>query len=248
MLTALPRRFSSNPNHARGIGMLTTSEIKIDPAIQARHSGLLLGAGIVTRIGATPNKDLLEEEIRSTTEELREKYSLDRLKDEPNSRAYRDFYWRLGIDPTKQRPAAEALARRLLRGESLPRINAVVDAYNCASLRSLLAIRAYDLERIGLDLTLRLSLEGEVFEPIGGKNETLKAGQIILADDTKIVHLYPYRDSKLSAASTMSKDLLILSAGVPKILRDKVLGAARLACEGVVRVCGGRMEGLRLVE
>ncbi len=228
--------------------MQTTSDLKIDPELQRRHPGIILGAGIIRGMGATPNTQLLEHEIHATTEWLRAEYSLDRLKDEANSRAYRDFYWRLGIDPTKQRPAAEALARRLLRGESLPRVNGVVDAYNCASLRSLIAIGAYDLERVTGGLTLRLSREGEGFEPIGGKTLTLEAGLIVLADERIVMHLYPYRDSKLSAVSAESRDLLLLSAGVPKILRDKVLGAARLGCENIVRVCGGRLEGLRLVE
>lgn len=228
--------------------MITTSNLKIDPTIQTRHPGLILGAGIVNDLEATPNTRLLEEEIHSTTEWLRSHFTLEKLKDEPNSRAYRDFYWRLGIDPTKQRPAAEALARRLLRGESLPRINAIVDAYNCASLRTLIAIGAYDLGRNTGELVLRLSREGEEFEPIGGKSEALKAGQIVLADDAKVVHLYPYRDSKQSAVSKDSANVLFLSAGVPKIFRDRVLEAARMACEGVMRVCGGRLEGLRVVE
>ncbi len=228
--------------------MQTTSDLKIDPELQRRHPGIIIGAGIIRSKGANPNTQLLEQEIRATTEWLRATYSLDRLKDEANSRAYRDFYWRLGIDPTKQRPAAEALARRLLRGESLPRVNGVVDAYNCASLRSLIAIGAYDLERVTGGLSLRLSREGEGFEPIGGKSLALQAGLIVLADESFVMHLYPYRDSKLTAVSATSKNVLILSAGVPKILRDKVLGAARLACEGVARVCGGHLEGLRLVE
>ncbi len=228
--------------------MQTTSDLKIDPELQRHHPGIILGAGIIRSLGTTPNTQLLEQEIRATTEWLRAAYSLDRLKDEANSRAYRDFYWRLGIDPTKQRPAAEALARRLLRGESLPRVNGVVDAYNCASLRSLIAIGAYDLRRVAGGLSLRLSMEGEEFEPIGGKSDALKEGQIVLADDAKVVHLYPYRDSKLSAVSEKSEDVLVLSAGVPKIFRDRVLGAARMACEGVMLVCGGRLEGLRIVE
>jgi len=228
--------------------MNTTSDLKIDPAIQTRHPGLLLGAGILRDLRTTPDSRLLQEEIQTTTQWLRDTYTLEKLKDEPNSRAYRDFYWRLGIDPTKQRPAAEALARRLLRGESLPRINPVVDAYNCASLRTLIAIGAYDLARIEGGLVLRLSREGERFEPIGGKSESLKAGQIVLADDVKVVHLYPYRDSKLSAVSETSVNVLFLSAGVPKIFRDRILEAVRMACEGVMRGCGGRLEGLRVVE
>src|SRR3979409_2153884 len=60
-------------------------------------------------------------------------YAVETLKDEPNLRAYRDFFWRVGVDPTKVRPAAEALLRRVIQGKPFPRINALVDAYNLAS-------------------------------------------------------------------------------------------------------------------
>ncbi len=59
---------------------------------------------------------------------------LEGLKDEPIFRTYRDFFWTMGVDPTKVRPAAEALIRRILVGRSMPRINTVVDAYNLASM------------------------------------------------------------------------------------------------------------------
>jgi len=49
---------------------------------------------------------------------VREQYDLESLRDQPTFRAYRDFFWRIGIDPTKNRPAAEALIRRV-REESL---------------------------------------------------------------------------------------------------------------------------------
>ena len=68
--------------------------------------------------------------------------SLEQVKDQPIFRAYRDFFWRVGIDPTKTRPAGEALTRRILGGRDLPRVNTVVDAYNLASVESSIAIAA----------------------------------------------------------------------------------------------------------
>jgi DNA/RNA-binding domain of Phe-tRNA-synthetase-like protein len=58
------------------------------------------------------------------------------LKDNPAVRAYRDFYWKLDIDPTKTRPSGEALLRRVLHGEELLCISTVVDAYNLASMKT----------------------------------------------------------------------------------------------------------------
>jgi DNA/RNA-binding domain of Phe-tRNA-synthetase-like protein len=66
--------------------------------------------------------------------ELRQRFRLETLKDEPVIKAYRQFYWSLGIDPTKLRPSSEALVRRCLQGTVIPRINNVVDANNLASI------------------------------------------------------------------------------------------------------------------
>ena len=47
--------------------------------------------------------------------------------------AVRTMYKRVGIDPTKTRPSSEALLRRVRKGESLPRINSMVDVCNWCS-------------------------------------------------------------------------------------------------------------------
>src|SRR6186997_965804 len=41
--------------------------------------------------------------------------------------AVRTMYKRVGLDPTKTRPSSEALLRRVRKGDSLPRINSMVD-------------------------------------------------------------------------------------------------------------------------
>ncbi len=221
-------------------------ELQVDPEVKAKYPGITIGVGVVFAAGSAVKNELLEEEIGFVSRTLREEHSLEALKDEANCRAYRDFYWRMGVDPTKQRPAAEALARRILRGDSLPRISPIVDAYNLASLRTLVAIGAYDLARVEGGLKLRLSSGGELFEPIGGGSETLQEGQIVLADEHQIMHVYPYRDSRLTSVSQQTHEVLVLSAGVPGVSR--VFEAVGVACESIVRLCGGRVEAVRLVE
>ena len=76
-----------------------------------------------------PRLEILKGEIIT---EIRERYTLEQVKGEPLFRAYRNFFWSVGIDPTKTRPASEALIRRVLAGKMLPTINTAVDAYNLA--------------------------------------------------------------------------------------------------------------------
>src|SRR5439155_21552982 len=42
----------------------------------------------------------------------------------------RELYRRFGTDPTRMRPSSEAMLRGLRKGESLPRINSIVDVAN----------------------------------------------------------------------------------------------------------------------
>lgn len=123
---------------------------------EVRNLGVFVAYDVIVNIDNTKYVPKLVEEIEAAVEEARRALSLDTLKDHPIIRAYRDFYWRvLGIDPTKQRPAQEALLRRVLRGEPLPRINPVVDAGNAASIKFIVPIGLYDIAKIN-SKTLRI--------------------------------------------------------------------------------------------
>ena len=113
-------------------------------------------------------RNLDEFKARKQSEIRKKIVSLDAVKDLPIFRAYRDFYWRVGIDPTKTRPAGEALARRIIGGSGLPTIYTLVDSYNIASAESHIAVAAFDLATISSDsLLMRRARTNERFLGIG---------------------------------------------------------------------------------
>lgn len=95
--------------------------------------------------------------------------------------AVRSMYRRVGIDPTKTRPSSEALLRRVRRGDSLPRINTLVDICNWCSLEMQLPYGLYDLNRIDGDVTLRRGVAGEQYPGIR-KDVVHVAGRLVLVD------------------------------------------------------------------
>lgn len=99
----------------------------------------------------------------------------------PTDRA-RELYRKFGLDPTRVRPSSEALLRRLKKGESLPRINSLVDVANAMSVQLQVPVGLYDLGKVkGTDLTIRLGEPGESYEGIG-KERVNVAGRICVAD------------------------------------------------------------------
>jgi DNA/RNA-binding domain of Phe-tRNA-synthetase-like protein len=111
--------------------------------------------------------------------------------------AVRTMYKRVGIDPTKTRPSSEALLRRVRKGESLPRINSMVDVCNWCSFEFQLPYGLYDAARIVGDVELRLGRDGESYAGIR-KDDVHVAGRITLADAQG-----PYGNPTSDSARTM---------------------------------------------
>jgi len=189
-------------------------------------------------IGAeSPGLERLKAEI---AEDIRSRYTLEGIKDDPTFRAYRDFFWSVGVDPTKTRPASEALVRRLLSGGKLPRINTAVDAYNLASAMSSVPIAAFDADRLEGGLLMRFAHEGESFLGIGMKAPiSLRPGQVVLADSARIIAIYPYRDSEDTKVIGDTKNIRLVCCGVPKISKDKILRAYTLCADYLKEYAGG---------
>jgi DNA/RNA-binding domain of Phe-tRNA-synthetase-like protein len=93
----------------------------------------------------------------------------------------RAMYKAVGLDPTRRRPSSEALLRRVVRGDALPRINSLVDICNWCSLEFQLPYGLYDLDHVEGAVQLRLGRDGEEYAGIG-KDVVHVAGRLTLAD------------------------------------------------------------------
>ncbi|MEM0182316.1 MAG: phenylalanine--tRNA ligase beta subunit-related protein [Thermoproteus sp.] len=208
--------------------------------------GVRIAYQTVTGLNNSIRPKELDNIIKSIENEVRNKYNINELKDNKTIRIYRDFYWRvIGIDPTKQRPAQEALLRRVLRGEELPRINPAVDIGNAASIKWLVPVGLYDIDKIGGDiLELRWS-KGETFYPIGGKPTTVN-GQIILAKGETVLHVYPYRDSELTKVDESTKNILIVIAGLKGIDDNILIECSKFISMNYEKLLGGKSSDIKL--
>ena len=117
----------------------------------------------------------------------------------------------------------------------LPRINTAVDAYNLASVRSGIPIAAFDADTLTGDLFLRFARDGERFLGIGmEKPLVLQKNQVIMTDAEQIIAIYPYRDSDTTKVTPETRNICIITCGVPGIEREKLTEAYDL-CAGYLK-------------
>ena len=212
----------------------------IDENVRSRFPDLSVLLVEIDGVEVKEKRDDLEEFKKEVYERIRSRFDLETLKDEPMMRKYRDFFWKIGIDPTKIRPAAEALIRRILSGKGLPTINTLVDAYNLASAESCIALAAFDAEKIEGNLVMRFAEEGEKFLGIGMKSpKTLNGGEIVIADSRSLIAIYPYRDADHSKVTLETRRVYLMTCGVPGIDLEQLRRAEDLAIQYITRFCGG---------
>ncbi|MGE0040105.1 MAG: B3/4 domain-containing protein [Vicinamibacterales bacterium] len=210
---------------------MTTARFALDPALAAIvRPGVLWWAG-ATVVEREPRLDPLlaaaEARVRAVPPE--------------ESAAVRTMYKQVGLDPTKTRPSNEALLRRVRKGQSLPRINAMVDVVNWCSCEWQLPYGLYDLARVEGAVTLRLGREGEAYPGIR-KDAVHVAGRLALVDEAGPFG-NPTSDSARTMVTTATADALVV------IYAPAAIGAARLAdvldrtAARLADICGGRETG-----
>jgi DNA/RNA-binding domain of Phe-tRNA-synthetase-like protein len=79
----------------------------------------------------------------------------------------REAYRLLGKEPSRYRPSAEALMRRVLQGKGLYQVNNVVDLLNLISIRYGFSIGGWDAARIEGEMTLGIGAAAEPYTSIG---------------------------------------------------------------------------------
>jgi DNA/RNA-binding domain of Phe-tRNA-synthetase-like protein len=194
----------------------------LDPSL-----ALIVRPGVLWFDGAT----VVEHDHRMTAP-LAAAEAAVRINPPVETTAVRTMYKRVGIDPTKTRPSSEALLRRVRKGDTLPRINSMVDVCNWCSFEFQLPYGLYDAARIEGDVTLRIGREDESYPGIR-KDDVHVGGRIALVDG-----LGPFGNPTSDSARTMvttatTRGLLVMFA-------PREIDAARLT--RIIDVTSERMQ------
>ena len=127
-----------------------------------------VGACVEAEVVNSPYCEALWKEIEALGDKFRQELTTESLKELTSIAATRSVYKACGKDPSRYRPASEALIRRMLQGKELYQRDTLVDLVNLASVAYGYSIGGFDADKfVGDTLTLGIGREGEPYEGIG---------------------------------------------------------------------------------
>src|SRR5579884_3934635 len=139
----------------------------IDPEVLAAFPDYCVGIVVATAVDNAGPAPGAEDALSRAIGVVRQALAAQPIDRNPRLKAWLDAFRRAQINPVEFPPSVEALARRAVEGEGVPRINPAVDLANAASLRFLVPVGAHDLDRLRGDFLVRYSHEGDRFTPLG---------------------------------------------------------------------------------
>ncbi len=150
-------------------------------------------AGLETR------KAALEEEIRS-------RFPPDdraAVENKPALQAYRAYYRRF-----KKTFHVQLQLESILRGKSIPKVAALVEAMFMAELDDLLLTAGHDLDRLDLPITLGVAEGNESYTLLRGQEQATKAGDMMMADRAGVVSCILYGPDRRTAINPDTRNAM----------------------------------------
>ncbi len=195
-----------------------------------------VGAYVEAEVENTGYSAPLWQEIDAMGEYYRQTLNTETLKSMSGIAATRRVYKACGKDPSRYRPASEALIRRQLTNKKLYHIDTLVDLINLASIAYGYSIGGFDADKFeGDTLILGVGREGEPYEGIGRGMINI-AGLPVYRDAVGGVGT-PTSDNERTKISIATRHLLVLINGYDGN-RDSVEANARYIQELLRKYCG----------
>lgn len=177
-----------------------------------------IGILAMTGVANPKHHAALEQRKQALEEQLRARFAgADRaaLQQIPTLQAYNSYYKRF----KKTYHVQLQLESVVLKGKSIPSIAALVEAMFMAELKNMLLTAGHDLGKVQAPVRVDVAQGGESYTGIRGKEETLKVGDMYIADNESVLSsvIYgPDKRTQIRPATTQALFTVYAPEGITK--------------------------------
>ncbi len=157
---------------------------------------------------------------------------------------YHQLNLKMKLDEQRHPNAVTNLISLIKQKGKLPQINTVVDIYNALSVESGIAMATHDIDKLNGKIVIRLSKEGEEFTALDGTIEKLKSGEMIYADESRILGRFS-KQCQHTITTPESKDVVLIGFANSKISDQEMDKSFLRTCELITKYNNGEFKILK---
>ena len=173
----------------------------------------VLAMGNVVNPKSHPALDKRKEELETQLRARFSGYDRAALKALPTIQAYNAYYKRF----KKSYHVQLQLESVALKGKSIPRVAALVEAMFVAELKNLLLTAGHDLEAVQMPVGIDVAKGTESYIRLSGQEQQLKAGDMMIADAQGVISSVIYGPDRRARITSETRQVLFTVYAPPGI-------------------------------
>jgi DNA/RNA-binding domain of Phe-tRNA-synthetase-like protein len=225
------------------------TSLRVTDDVFARFPEAVLGIVIAHGIDNSKEDAAVLQQLREEAARLPGRFAGTPVTEHPHIAPWREAYRAFGAKPKEHPSSIENLVRRVLKGQAVPHINTLVDAYNTVSLRWVVPVGGEDLDAIEGDVLLAIAGPDEAAVKLLGEPEPRApyAGEVIYKDDLgAICRRWNWKEAERTKLTPGTRHAFLVIEGLPPV-DGRVVEAATAELAGRVRAsCGGEVTTARI--
>jgi DNA/RNA-binding domain of Phe-tRNA-synthetase-like protein len=213
-------------------------------AAEVRSLGLVAIIGVLRNVTINDSPADLRKEILKAAADLRCRFpNIAALREATEFVAFRTAYARLSEVVRRPRPGCQNLVELAWKRGDLPRVNALVDAYNLVSINRFLSIGAHDLDTLALPVELRLTRGTETFTPLRGTAVDIAASEFGYVDArNRLICRFDVQQAFFSRITPQTRNVFVVVEGTVVHGQHAVDVGCAEVLESLLHYCGGSID------
>jgi DNA/RNA-binding domain of Phe-tRNA-synthetase-like protein len=183
---------------------------------KTKYPGAFVGILAMRDVANPERHAVLDKRKEELEDQLRSRFSdFDRaaLKALPTFQAYNAYYKRF----KKTYHVQLQLESVVFKGKSIPRVAALVEAMFMAELKSMFLTAGHDLEALQMPVTIDVATGSERYVRLNGQEQTLKAGDMFIADAQGIMSSVIYGPDRRTQITSETRQVFFTVYAPPGI-------------------------------
>ncbi|MBI4788113.1 MAG: hypothetical protein HY782_13855 [Chloroflexi bacterium] len=179
--------------------------LTVSGAFKTTYPGAAMGILAMRQVANPAEQAALNREKQMLETEIRARFAdRDAIKTHPTILVYNDY-----LKPFKKTYHVQLQLESIaLKGKSIPRVSALVEAMFMAELKNMLLTAGHDLDALRPPITLNVATGAERYVLLNGQEQTCKPNDMLVADSLGVVSSIVYGPDFRTRITAESRDVL----------------------------------------